>query len=123
MEKLLTKSRAEKQEKADKEYAAKEKKDMDEHYKRMRVEQHGETRKDELSERFKERAASVSGQGIDADSMARMGGFTGPQREGMQKADRGLKLAELSTEYQKELVRLTGEVTQRLAELKEGNNV
>lgn len=55
-----------------------------------------------LAEQFATRIASTTGEGINVDSMARMGGFTGASRTGMASADRKTKLAELQVEYIKE---------------------
>jgi hypothetical protein len=71
--------------------------------------------------RIKEQAqsayASARGEGINADSMARVGGFAGGERPMLAAVDRAAKQADIMIRYQREIAENTAKQRGELAAL------
>lgn len=73
----------------------------------------------DIRDRREKGMAGVKGEGIKADDMARMGGFTGGYRPGFAAADRQIRLQEESNKYQAEMVRALTAMEQRALAIQE----
>jgi hypothetical protein len=77
----------------------------------------------ETERRNTERLSRIRGRGLDADSMARVGGFLGGERPGLAVADKQLQVAKEQLDLAKETHKEQRTATSYLQRLVGGNMV